>query len=415
MSISAGSYQVAAQIRIQNPIDGKMYLLPVHTFGLDYNAVSVISQFEARTPIYARTATSPATSQQSSAAAIGNQYAQPATDWPHFLQQACDQNLAMPCELWLSYVSISPISGNTQQPSNFMLMEKGVVDEIDLDLLANEYTFICRTSGAAIQEARIQGRVPKFQRGDQLVTYFLNSFAPNLVPANLGGTNKMSQIIMSPVMPGHSFTEQDNIIKSARGQSVFDLISQCAQDDGYVFSIHNGWCYYGPPGGYPNATTVRLDWGKDLLDARIVHAARRTRNIQVIVIGMSQKRQVKIVAQYPPSGTAGVTERVYIDAKHNTTKVTNLQYAIQQWKELASKEFVPELKLVPDTNMIRLLSQFGPHFFVRLGGILPSINGPLYHVLQAHVNLSLAGDDGQDGELTVELTCGNHSATSSGS
>ena len=380
MPIQPGTYRVAAQINVNNGT-----ILPIYSFTLDLNGYNLVTSFEVRTPIWSLDAA------PKKKAAI---------DHCKLMQAACDVGKGYPVQLQVSYEAVSPTNTTSQRPTAFLTLETGNVDEIQLDFGANEQTFICRSAGALIQEARVQGSgFPKFALGSQLIAYFMAQYAPGV-----------SMTIIPSLLPaGHSFTEVD-YTKTARGQSVFDYVTQAAQDDGYILTLHNNKGYYGPPGMYPGAPTVNLAWGRDLIDCKVDHAARRTRNIQVVVTGINQRKQARILAQYPPMAAA-TTEKVFIDAKHNHTKASLLAFAQQQYYEICSKEFVVQADLIPDPAFLKILATYGPHFYARLSGMLPSINTPLYHCRQAHVEY-----DGLDDapSIKVALTVENHAPSITG-
>ncbi len=384
MPIQSGLYRIAAHLKITD-VAGKASFLPIYSFNLDLNGFNLATQFEVRCPINPFDG--------------GLTYnAKKVVDHPRQLQLACDKNLIYKADLYLSYESISPNS--TQVPPRFQLLENGMVDEIHLDLMANEQTFICRTAGARLQEVRIQGAVDKFQYGHQLVSKAMKLYAPEIAMT----------LIPSRYPAGHSFTEFD-YTKSPRGHSIWDYISQTAQDDGYILTIHNNQGYYGPPGQFPGAPTLKYAWGRDLTNCTVQHAARRSRNVQVIVTGYNQQKQNRILAQYPPGSSLTVTEKVYIDVKANHTKASLIDFAKNQYQELISKEFVVTADLIPDTFLVNTLSKFGSHFYCKFDGILPSINAPLYHVKQAHVTLS--GGDSEP-NVTVQITAENHASSING-
>ena len=383
LGIQAGTYRVAAQAVFGGAVPFAGATLPIYSFELDLNGYNLATTFSVRCPINPFDTRNPKSQ---------------TTDWNAIFQQACDQGQPLTCDIQISYESVP---AGSQTPTRMMTLEQGHVDQITLDLAANEQTFICRTAGAILQDTRIQGGLPqKFPYASQAVSYLLATYAKFLPASGITVIPSLYQI-------GHSFTEAD-YQKSVRGQSVWDYISQLAQDDGYILTIHNQKAYYGPPGSYPGAPTLAYAWGKDLVECRIDHAARRSRNIQVVVTGINQRRQARILAYYPVN-VSQATEKYYIDVKHNHTKSSASAFAQQQYTEIITKEFVIEAELIPDTALLQTLSAFGPHFYVNFAGIPASAAKPTYHCKQAHVALT-NGDS--DAEVRVLLTCENHVGTS---
>ena len=376
MPISGGSsYQVAGQFLM----GGVSY--PWYDFTVDINAYSMSSMIEAHLPLYPLN---------------GLFNANAVTDFSQ-IQQA---NRTIPIEARLSYVQAS---SNTALPLaiNFTPMETGLLDESTVDYAANEVTIKGRSLASLFQDDRAGGdvNVTKGLYGAALINYFYSQQSANLNSAYIA--------------PQKTYAGKANLglfaSKSQRLSSKWDYMTEAAINDSYILYVHNGNLYYGPPAGN-SAPTVNLAWGKDMLECSVNHASRRTHAIKVSMAyshGFGKNHGVITYAGPAGGGGGGSVdaETFRFVADQTMDAVAARNKAVSIYNDLVKKEFIVNIKVVPDANLINVISQYGANFLVNIEGLIPS-QSILYHVKS--VRLTVMG--GESPSVIVDMALENHPA-----
>ena len=376
MPINPGSYRVATEFQV----DGVAY--PMYSATIELNAFSFASTLEVSAPIYPFDSTAKTASQV-------------ALNFNSLSQRKA----LVPFKVRLGYADAS----SPQNQISLFDLETGYLDESTYTYDANEVHVVGRSVASIFQDSRISNAVQKSQRGDQLVSTL---FAKRGIPVTIGAK--------SPNFVGKAYTDAE-YLKVNRGRSEWDEMADAALNDGFVFYVHNGRGYYGPPAADVSTPTVQLAWGNDLEACSINHAARRAHNISVIVDSYQKKTQQKIRGGYGPSGFSistsssgaasgnGEQFRFFISGLDRNSVKTRAK-AI--WTDLIKREFIATIKVIPDAAFLQILAKYGANFLVQLSGCFPEHN-ILYHVKKASIHIDASGDEPG---VSVDLVLENHAA-----
>ena len=377
--IEAGSYQVAADATVSGTA------FPWYELDLEMNVFALGSQLTARGPMDAMVSKEKPALDPSR-----------VTDWSARAQG----KTLLPWRLAVGYTKQTGAgsAGSTAKiTGGLVALESGYIDETNADYGLNEWELIGRSTSSIFQDNPTADVLPRNIRGSDLVAYFCKkhgiAFQDNAASAN--------------VVLGKAFQDA-NYQSSLRNSTEWDYMQDAALADGVVLSDHLGTVTYGPAGG-ANPPTIQLDYGSDIPNEqfRVLHAARHSHMIQVVVMGYDHKKMTRVQATYGTSRGDETKFRFWIGTT-DFHKARGEAFAI--WKELVSKELILQCTLYPDDALMRLIAKQGAGFLVQLGNVVPS-HRQLFHVKQVGVKISALGEKPT---LKVDLLMENHLPLSEG-
>ncbi len=272
-------------------------------------------------------------------------------------------------------------------------IEQGYVDEAKYSYTNQSIEISARSSASIFQDIRTSDALPRNITGVQLAQKY---FAQHGIPLIIGAP--------SPVNSGKSSTDALQIT-STRDRTEWDEMSAAALDDGFILTVHNGVGYYGPPAA--NAPTKTITWAQrggicKTLD--IDHGARRSHNLQIQVVSIQRhvSSSYKIIATYGnASAQEGETLRFFIPGL-NRPQCKQKAQAI--YYDLARREFTGRLQIVPDTQLLQLISQYGANFSIALRGDVDQSHQLTYAVRSARLTCDMSN---KEPSLLADLVVGN--------
>jgi len=265
-------------------------------------------------------------------------------------------------------------------PQNRLPLESGYVDEISRNHGERIVMLSGRGSASIFQDVQITAPLLRNARGSDLIARI---FAKRGIPLSVSSGSSQ---YAGKTVEGQTFDQ------TMRGRSEWDVMQAIAVADGYRLTLHNRRGRYGPYG--LNDPLLHAQWGRSGGDVRLVdldvkQSPGKSHNIHVIARSFQPRSKHSVSVSYGNKGKDG--EGFQVSVKAGLTR-SQLQVLVQKiYEDIAKREFIATMVLVPNAKLLETVSQHGANFSIALGGDVWPSEALTYGVRQIRFEFSPGG------------------------